>query len=111
MFGAFCSLLFSLRSGNDVIFGDIGRVIWNDNGVNSNITVAQVGNGGYGDFKDGVRRTIYAAFSRIVDVGSNDTIVTGNGDNVAIGGVEGDVVTGGDARDILVRFYCGCTEW
>ena len=110
-------------SGSDVLLGDLGRVLWraNDGGVGSpghntfnhssdsasisngdGIVVAQVGGGGYGDFSDGIRRNASIVVSLFNDVGDNDILDCGNGDNVGIGGFGADRITGGAHRDILV---------
>jgi Ca2+-binding RTX toxin-like protein len=111
--------------GNDVILGDLGRVIWKEAVVTpageparrlNNIfqrhhgtahtegdIVAQVGGGGYGDFTDGIIRTVSEVISLYTEVGGMDEIDTGNGDNVAIGGFDDDAIQGGSDRDILVR--------
>jgi Ca2+-binding RTX toxin-like protein len=110
-------------SGSDVLLGDLGRVLWraNDGGVGSpghntfnhssdsasisngdGIVVAQVGGGGYGDFSDGIRRNASIVVSLFNDVGDDDILDCGNGDNVGIGGFGADRITGGAHRDILV---------
>lgn len=58
--------------------------------------------GGYGDFTDGVIRSVTEVFSVFEDVGADDVIYTGNGDNVAIGGNADDEIHGGNERDIIV---------
>ena len=125
-------------SGNDIILGDLGRVIWKEHveeiivrrtakksrrlAVNQSIfdthdlfvqrhdgdrftdgfIAAQVGGGGYGDLSDGRIRTVSEIVSLYNEIGGDDIIETGDGDNVAIGGFGSDTITGGNQRDILV---------
>jgi hypothetical protein len=65
--------------------------------------VAQVGGGGYGDFSDGIIRTVSDVISLYNEIGGDDEISTGDGDNVAIGGFGEDTIRGGDERDVMVR--------
>jgi len=65
----------------------------------------QLKGAGYGDFNDGVVRNISELFSVFEDVGGKDRIYTLDGDNVAIGGVGGDEIDGGDDRDIIVSEF------
>lgn len=124
-------------SGNDIIFGDLGRVIWKENvdeiivrratkrtrrldthdwflqhhdgdACTEGDIAAQVGGGGYGDFSDGRIRTVSEIVSLYTEVGGDDTIETGDGDNVAFGGFGSDMIIGGNQRDILVRYLCVC---
>lgn len=88
--------------GDDIILGDLGRVIWRDSADDQ--ILAQVGGGGYGDFTDGVIRNVSEIVSLYREVGGRDRILTGDGDNVGIGGYDDDFLQGGNERDILVRF-------
>ena len=89
--------------GDDIILGDLGRVIWRQATPDGDI-FAQVGGGGYGDFTDGIIRNVSEVVSLYTEVGGKDRIVTGEGDNIGIGGYDDDFLLGGNARDILVSF-------
>ena len=124
--------------GSDVILGDLGNVIWREAVAtpeeqperrlsatrfhshadlfqhhysakrSQGDIVARVGGGGYGDFSDGIIRTISEVRSLYVEVGGLDVIDTGDGENLAVGGFNNDIIQGGSDNDILVRF---CMDW
>jgi hypothetical protein len=72
-----------------------------DNAEGEGTIVTKAG-GGYGDISEAFTHEISEAFSVFKDLGGNDEITTGSGDNVAIGGFGEDVIPGGSRRDILV---------
>lgn len=86
-------------SGNDVVFGDFGTVKWVNkmdnmfapNGIKMDV-VAVAGGGGPGDYTDGVVRNISEMESVQTDQGGNDTLVLGQGDDVAFGGFLNDKI-------------------
>ena len=84
-----------------VIIGDLGRILWR--GATGAIE-SRAGGGGWGDFTDGIIRNVTDIVSLYQDVGGQDRIFTGDGDNIAIGGFDDDYIEGGSHRDILVRF-------
>ena len=81
-------------------------MIWKGGGGE---VLAQVGGGGWGDFFDGIIRNVSEIVSLYTEVGAEDTIYTGDGDNVAIGGFSNDYIEGGNHRDILVSLSCVST--
>jgi Ca2+-binding RTX toxin-like protein len=103
-------------SGADVVFGDYGRVYWVTTDGNTTTTVASAGAGGYGDFTDGVVRTISEIVSVATSEGGWDTLILNAGDDVGIGGYRNDSLEGGDGRDILfgdaaqVYYYASSTS-
>jgi len=88
------TLMFS-PTGEDVLFGDYGLVMWVDH--NDNV-VARAGGGGHGDFTDGQDRSI----RRIIAVHPNETDQneTLDGYYDLLPGT--DRVYGNEARDVLV---------
>ena len=68
--------------GDDIILGDFGAIILGDS--------------------SGTIRNISQIYSLYYDEGGADEISTGNGENVAIGGLGGDRILAGSGRDILV---------
>lgn len=90
--------------GNDIILGDLGRVYWYDSeGANA----TKLGGGGYGDFSDGIIRTVSYVASMFFNEadGGADYIKLGDGDNLGVGGLYDDEIIGGDVgRDIIVSF-------
>ena len=81
--------------GGDIIFGGRGRVEYlNDQGQ----VVAVLGNGGQGDFTDGVVRTPSIITSVDTKVGGNDTITGGASDNIIVGGAGGQLHHGRPRR-------------
>jgi Ca2+-binding RTX toxin-like protein len=95
-------------SGNDVLIGDYGRVLWrsSDNIFSAASIEAIAGQGGYGDFTDGVIRTITDVYSVTTDEGGNDDLTLGEGDDVGIGGASDDTVRGDGGNDIIVSMIC-----
>jgi Ca2+-binding RTX toxin-like protein len=91
--------------GRDILFGDFGRVVWKS--FNENIfahvgvVIAVAGGGGYGDFTDGIVRTISEIFSISADLGGFDNLSLGSGDDIGIGGPFDDIIEGDDGNDIL----------
>lgn len=100
-------------SNNDVVFGDYGRVVWRSSDGPNGVVAAISGGGGYGDFTDGVLRTITGVYSTGTDQGGNDKITLNEGDDVGIGGFGADVINGDDGRDIVVcrRMAISLLDW
>ncbi len=86
-------------SGDDVIFGDRGRVEYRD--ATGRVT-ARLGAGGAGDFGDGVRRPIGGIATVASLAGGSDTLDGGAGDNVLLGGEGNDRLATGDGDSVLL---------
>lgn len=86
-------------SGDDVVFGDRGRVYFRDGSGN---LVAILGNGGPRDLTDGVVRPVRSIFTVVSTIGGNDALLLGDGQDVAMGGAGNDSLNGGSASDILL---------
>ncbi len=85
--------------GGDVIFGSRGRVEYlNSQGQ----VVTELGNGGQGDFTDGIVRPPSIITSVDTKVGGNDTITGGGSDNIILGGPGANTITAGAANDIVL---------
>ena len=114
-------------TGNDVIFGDRGRVLYFDpstvlpaipvDGPSDalllqleSLAVSVFGNGGPGDRYDGVTRLIGLAVSVDPTVGGNDTIHVPNGNNVVIGGAADDVIDLGGGSNLAFG-DSGYVQW
>lgn len=92
-------------SGNDVLIGDYGRVVWrsSDNIFNPDGVIESIaGQGGFGDYTDGVIREITDVYSVSTALGGNDHLTMGAGDDVGIGGAFDDSVRGDAGSDIIV---------
>ncbi|CAB9505197.1 Kringle domain [Seminavis robusta] len=88
-------------SGSDILIGDYGRVIWTSNDGTNTTAVASAGAGGYGDFTDGVVRTVSEIVTVAPGEGGSDTLIMNDGDDVGIGCYLNDTIDGGDGMDIL----------
>ena len=69
--------------GNNVVIGDSGQIVW---------TAREFGGTGAGDDLDAA--DIDRVLSTDPDDGGSDTITTGSGDDVIVGGEDGEVVSG-----------------
>jgi Ca2+-binding RTX toxin-like protein len=72
--------------GDDIIFGDRGRVLFLD----GDRVVAAIGHAGPGDFTDGVIRPVTLAFTEYPAIGGDDTIFGNQGRDLLLGGAGGD---------------------
>ncbi len=82
-------------AGDNVIFGGAG-------GDSITTTVGAdiiVGDGGEATFVNGLLTSVQ---SDALELGGDDTIVAGEGDNIVIGGTANDSITTGDGDDILI---------
>ena len=95
-------------SGGDTIFGDRGHLEFYD--ANGNV-VQMLGNGGLGDFTDGLVHLASRAYSVDLGVGGNDFIDAREGNNMVFGGAnggtlangfDGDYITAGAGSDIIL---------
>ncbi|MDI1313706.1 FlgD immunoglobulin-like domain containing protein, partial [Prosthecobacter sp.] len=100
-------------SGDDIIFGDRGRVEYTD--ANSNV-VQILGWGGLNDITDGLAHLVGSIRTVDLAVGSNDFINAGEGSNIVFGGAngggaltnplassfDGDFILTGTGRDIVL---------
>ncbi|MFT7227617.1 MAG: hypothetical protein ACI8PW_000192, partial [Methylophilaceae bacterium] len=94
-------------SGNDIIFGDRGSVVYYD----ADTPLQVLGNGGLGDKTDGLAHLVGTINTVDLGVGSNDWIRAGEGDNIVFGGAnggaevngfDGDTLTAGPGNDIII---------
>ncbi|HEX6131660.1 MAG TPA: calcium-binding protein, partial [Actinomycetota bacterium] len=89
-------------AGADLLFGDRGRVEYADA---TGTVVASLGNGGPGDFTDGVIRgpSRITRDTEWVEIGAGDRISGNGGSDVVMGGVGADLLRG-DAVDVAGDF-------
>ena len=85
-------------TAEDILIGDFGLVTWVDSLLNDVVAVA--GGGGYGDYTDGVHRSVYNVESMYFEGGGNDTILGGKSRDVIIGGDQHDTIEGNEGADI-----------
>ncbi len=86
-------------TGDDLIFGDRGRVVyWDATGAE----VMVLGGGGPGDRTDGEIRPMSEAISVRDARGGDDTIDAGAGHDIVFGGEGNDTIWGGDGNDVLL---------
>ena len=76
--GGYANDLIQLGNGNNVVFGDNGRIVIDDGG------------------------TVRDMLSTNPGVGGNDRVVTGNGRNVVIGGFGDDTLKAGDGGNVML---------
>ncbi|MEW6161424.1 MAG: calcium-binding protein, partial [Verrucomicrobiota bacterium] len=93
-------------TGNDIIFGDLGRVLYFEGTVNTTgkslaeleaLAGAVLGHGGPGNKTDGVTRPLGLALPVDLHLGGRDTIIGRNGDDLVFGGPADDLIFGDDA--------------
>ncbi len=84
--------------GNDVIFGDRGRVYYTDE---SGAIVTEIGNGGPGDKTDGIAHTDRFEERADASIGGSDTILGGGGDDLIFGEIGDDLIHGGSGSDTI----------
>lgn len=113
MFGDEGSDTLTGGSGDDIIFGDLGRVdYFNDDGevvtrLGLSHDFAKMPDVPTADDEtpanqtDGVTRDAGLILSRDTNVGDVDTIVANDGDDIVIGGVSGDVINSGADNDLV----------
>ncbi|HEX4527586.1 MAG TPA: hypothetical protein VH108_12695 [Gaiellaceae bacterium] len=100
-------------TGNDIVVGDRGRVLYFDPTLpapGAGLTEAQLealakivlGHGGPGDKTDGIARLVGYVTSVDTTVGGNDTITTGLGNDVMLGGVDADTVNAGEGNNVVL---------
>lgn len=92
-------------AGDDVVFGDFGRVFWNivtNESSGEFTTVALAGGGGPGDLTDGIIRTVSEVVSVRTHEGGSDLIELNGGRDVGIGGMLNDTIDGGHGSDIVI---------
>ncbi|KPK77738.1 MAG: hypothetical protein AMJ79_02265 [Phycisphaerae bacterium SM23_30] len=85
-------------SGDDIIFGDRGRVHYSD----GDKVAAVLGGGGPGDKTDGVIRERAEIFTRDPAVGGQDIIAARDGDDIIFGGFADDNLASGAGDDIIL---------
>jgi Ca2+-binding RTX toxin-like protein len=85
-------------SGDDIVFGDRGRVDWLD--AEGNVA-ATYGRGGLGDATDGLVHVAFDAYTVDGNVGGDDTIDAREGDNLVFGGTGNDRLASGSGDDLL----------
>ncbi|MCX7200338.1 MAG: hypothetical protein NTW37_20745, partial [Proteobacteria bacterium] len=73
-------------SGDDILFGDRGRVEYKNT---SGTAVQVLGWGGLGDMTDGLARIVSVARAADIAVGGNDFLLAGEGNNIVFGGANG----------------------
>ncbi|MBK8083037.1 MAG: hypothetical protein IPK28_03915 [Devosia sp.] len=78
------NVIFGGAAGDDITTGDGRSVVFGDSG--------------YAEFLNGYARLAYAIDTA---VGGSDTILTGNGDQIVVGGAAGDDITTGTGSDIV----------
>jgi Ca2+-binding RTX toxin-like protein len=93
-------------SSDDIIFGDRGQVLSHEDqniyGVPTSTVIEAHGSGGPDDMSDGVIRFFDQVISVDADVGGNDTIDAGEGNNTVVGGFGNDTITTGSGEDVVV---------
>ncbi len=86
-------------SGNNVVFGGAaGDGLKVGTSQSDLLGSVLFGDNGYVEFINGVVKTAYAIDPNI---GGADTIETGDGDHLSIGGADGDTITTGAGNDIV----------
>ena len=100
--------------GEDILIGDYGRISWINEDGNE---VARSGGGGYGDYTDGVLRSIFKVEvvyprSTVNNFDSGDDVIYGNGARDVIFGCGGDYGEcpkedcGGQRREQSFKTFC-----
>ncbi|BAN68243.1 DUF4347 domain-containing protein [endosymbiont of unidentified scaly snail isolate Monju] len=82
-------------SGDDALFGDDGRILF------GGPVTATLGNGGPGDFTDGILGLPRQYLGITTVAGGTDTVLGGEGNDVLFGGAGADVLRGAQGDDRL----------
>ncbi|MHC4429738.1 MAG: hypothetical protein ACYS0D_14220, partial [Planctomycetota bacterium] len=85
--------------GEDIVFGDRGRVYYRDD---AGVLVTILGNGGPGDKTDGVERLPIKLFTVDPTVGGDDGITTNDADDRVFGGINNDTINAGEGNNIIL---------
>ena len=96
----------STGSGSDIVLGDRGRVSFDG----PTTTATRLGNGGADDRTDGLPRPVISVTTVDPRIGGDDTIVTGAGNDVALGGAGKDRIDTGLGNDLVVADH-GFVDW
>src|SRR5262249_20262562 len=98
IFGGLGNDTITSGTGNDIVFGDSGRVEY----VDTFGTVVQVlGNGGPGDRIDGLTQFLGTISSSDPAAGGSDQISSGPGDDILLGGTGDDIINAGDGKNLV----------